>query len=291
MTDTESKLRQRSVGRLDRSRDPAILNAAVAALTEHGYHATNMNDIAARAGVGKAAIYRRWSSKAALITDALVYWRPDLMSDDIPDTGSLTGDFDALVEHAARNDDNLISHDLVLRVALEAAHDPELASALHDLMLHKGRREISAILERAAARGEISGDRDWSLVADALTAMGLMQVISGQTVDAKFVRAVIDTLVLPAVPSPVSAWVGEGSTLRATATIDRLATSTIAIAVRVTDDSERLIAVGNVGCTVTYRKPVTDQVSECDSSDETATFLMDKPLLYKRLHELQGAVA
>jgi AcrR family transcriptional regulator len=204
MTDTESKLRQRTDGRLDRSRDPAILNAALAALTEHGYDATNMNDIAARAGVGKAAIYRRWSSKAALITDVLVYWRPDLTSDDTPDTGSLTGDFDALVERAARNDDNLISQDLVLRFALEAAHDPELASALDDLILHKGRREISAILERAAARGEISGDRDWSLVADALTAMGLMRVIGGQIVDAKFVRAVIDTLVLPAVRSPVS---------------------------------------------------------------------------------------
>jgi AcrR family transcriptional regulator len=199
MTDSESKLRQRTDGRLDRSRDPAILNAAVAALTEHGYDATNMNDIAARAGVGKAAIYRRWSSKAALITDALVYWRPDLMSDEAPDTGSLTGDFDLLVERAARNDDDLVSNDLVLRVAVEAAHDPELASALDDLMLHKGRRVVSAILEQAAARGEVSGDRDWSLIADALTAMALMRVIGGQTVDAKFVRQVIDTLVLPAV--------------------------------------------------------------------------------------------
>jgi AcrR family transcriptional regulator len=52
MTDTESKLRQRTDGRLDRSRDPAILNAALAALAEYGYDATNMNDIAARAGVG-----------------------------------------------------------------------------------------------------------------------------------------------------------------------------------------------------------------------------------------------
>jgi hypothetical protein len=42
------------------------------------------------------------SSKAALITDVLLYWRPDLMNDEVPDTGSLTGDFDALVEHAAR---------------------------------------------------------------------------------------------------------------------------------------------------------------------------------------------
>src|ERR1700736_7052598 len=112
MTDTESKLRQRSDGRLDRSRDPAILNAAVAALTEHGYHATNMNDIAARAGVGKAAISRRWSSKAALITDTLVYWRPDLLTNDAPDTGSLAGDLDALVERVGRNEHDLITPDV-----------------------------------------------------------------------------------------------------------------------------------------------------------------------------------
>jgi AcrR family transcriptional regulator len=204
MTESESKLRQRSDGRLDRSRDPAILNAALAALTEYGYDATNMNDIAARAGVGKAAIYRRWSSKAALITDALLYWRPDLRNDETPDTGSLTGDFDALVERAARNDDDLISNDLVLRVAMEAAHDPELATALDDLILHRGRRVVTAILKQAAARGEISDDRDWSLVADALTAMGLIRAISGQTVNAKFVRQVIDTLILPAVYAPVS---------------------------------------------------------------------------------------
>jgi hypothetical protein len=84
MTDTESKLRQRNEERLDRSRDPVILNAASAALAEHGYDATNMNDIAARAGVDKAAIYRRWSSKAALITNALVYWGPNPLSDNPP---------------------------------------------------------------------------------------------------------------------------------------------------------------------------------------------------------------
>jgi AcrR family transcriptional regulator len=204
MTESKPRLRERTDGRLDRSRDPAILNAALAALAEHGYEATNMNDVAARAGVGKAAIYRRWSSKAALITDALVYWRPDLMSDEAPDTGSLTGDLDLIVDRAARNDDDLISNELVLRVAMEAASDPELATALGDLMLYRGRRRVTAVLNQAAARGEISGDRDWSLVADVITAMGLMRVISGQTVDANFVRQVIDTLVLPAVRAPIS---------------------------------------------------------------------------------------
>lgn len=199
MAELESKLRQRTEGRLDRSRDPAILDAALSALAEHGYDAANMNDIAAQAGVGKAAIYRRWSSKAALMTDALVYWRPDLLKDDAPDTGSLAGDLDAVVKRAKRNDNALITNDLVLRVALAAAHDPELATALNDLILFKGRRVLSAVLARAADRGEISATRDWSLVADVLTAMGLLRVISGQSVDAKFIRQVIDTLILPAV--------------------------------------------------------------------------------------------
>jgi AcrR family transcriptional regulator len=198
MSEMESKLRQRTVGPLDRSRDPAILNAALAALTENGYDATNMDDIAARAGVGKAAIYRRWSSKAALITDVLVYWRPDLRTDDAPDTGSLAGDIEALIERAVSYDNGLITNDLVLRVALEATRDPQLATALDDLMLLRGGRQISTILARAAARGEIAANRDWSLVADVLTAMSLLRVLNGRTVDANFLREVTDALVLPA---------------------------------------------------------------------------------------------
>ena len=201
MSEMESKLRQRTVGRLDRSRDPAILNAALAALTENGYDATNMDDIAARAGVGKAAIYRRWASKAALITDVLVYWRPDLRTDDAPDTGSLTGDIEALIERAVAYDNGLITNDLVLRVALEATRDPQLATALDDLMLLRGGRQISTILARATARGEIAANRDWSLVADVLTAMSLLRVLNGRTVDANFLRQVTDALVLPALSS------------------------------------------------------------------------------------------
>lgn len=200
----ESRLRHRTDGRLDRSRDPAILDAALAVVSENGYDAANMNDIAARAGVGKAAIYRRWSSKAALVTDALIYWRPDLLTRDTPDTGSLDGDLDALVERVGRNDDEPFPNDLVLRVALEAAHDPDLAAAVDDLVLVKGKGLLAEIIAQAAARGEIDPQRDWSLVADALLAMGLLQVVRGQRIDASFVRQVIDMLVLPALHTPAA---------------------------------------------------------------------------------------
>ncbi|QZA07723.1 TetR/AcrR family transcriptional regulator [Mycolicibacter heraklionensis] len=198
----ESRLRQRTDGRLDRSRDPAILDAALAVVSEKGYDAANMNDIAARAGVGKAAIYRRWASKAALVTDALIYWRPDLLTKDTPDTGSLAGDLDALIEQIGRNDKDPVPNDLVLRVALEAVHEPDLAAAVDDLVLVKGKGLVAKILAQAAARGEIDADRDWSMVADVVLAMGLLQVVRGQTLDAAFVRQVLDTLVLPALRAP-----------------------------------------------------------------------------------------
>ena len=197
MTEHESRLRQRTAGRLNRSRDPAILDAALAELTEHGYRNANMNDIAARAGVGKAAIYRRWASKAALITDALVYWRPGLADDDIPSTGSLRGDLDAVVERAATSDEGLISNDLVIRVAMEAAHDTDLALALEELLVFKGRRLMTGIIRQAVERGEIA-ERDWSMVADVVMAMSLMRVVSGQRMDAQYLRDAIETLVLPA---------------------------------------------------------------------------------------------
>ncbi|BBY33587.1 TetR family transcriptional regulator [Mycolicibacter minnesotensis] len=201
----ESRLRQRTDGRLDRSRDPVILDAALAVVSENGYDAASMNDIAARAGVGKAAIYRRWSSKAALITDALIYWRPDLLTREVPDTGSLVGDLDALIEQIGRADQDPVPNDLVLRVALEAAHEPGLAAAVDDLVLVKGKGLVAKILAQAAARGEIDAQRDWSMVADVVLAMGLLQVVRGQNLDAAFVRNVIDALVLPALRGPFTA--------------------------------------------------------------------------------------
>jgi AcrR family transcriptional regulator len=202
MRQPESKLRQRSVGRLDRSRDPAILNAALAALTENGYDATNMDDIAARAGVGKAAIYCRWSTKAALITDTLVYWRPDLLTNDArtPAASPVISMQSSNAWGATRMTWSLAAWCCALPSKPPAT--PELGSALDDLMLFRGKRVFATILAQAAARGEISADRDWSLVADVVLAMGLVQVVRGQTVDAKFVRQVIDTLVLPAVQTP-----------------------------------------------------------------------------------------
>jgi AcrR family transcriptional regulator len=191
--------RQRIGGRLDRTLDSIILEATLDALTECGYDATSMNDVAARAGVGKATIYRRWSSKAALVAEALAVTQPSTTGTEMPDTGTLEGDFDEVVRQCERDDDGPFSSDLILRIALAANRDRELGAVLDELMPSRGSRKVNAILRQAVARGELAGNWDWSLIAEVGTAMGLLRIIGGRRVDADYVRAVIDTLVLPAV--------------------------------------------------------------------------------------------
>src|ERR1700757_1699615 len=87
----------RSPGRLDRSLDAAILDAALAGVAEQGYDRLSMDDIASRAGVGKAAIYRRWPWKAGGGADAIAHWRRRRGPVEPPNTGSLRGDIDALI--------------------------------------------------------------------------------------------------------------------------------------------------------------------------------------------------
>ena len=58
----------------------AITEAAFAELAETGYARTSMDAVARRAGVGKAALYRRWSSKAELVMDALALVKPAVPS-------------------------------------------------------------------------------------------------------------------------------------------------------------------------------------------------------------------
>lgn len=82
-----------------RPRDPrsheAIVSATSALVAEVGYAATSIGAVAARAGVGKDTVYRRWSGKAELVFEAVFTTTDDA---PIPDTGTLTGDLAVLLE-------------------------------------------------------------------------------------------------------------------------------------------------------------------------------------------------
>jgi AcrR family transcriptional regulator len=196
---------KRSGGRpLDASRDAAILRAALEGLAELGYDRLSMDEIAARARAGKGALYRRWPSKAALVVDAIIAWRDQFAPVSIPDTGSLAGDLEALIE-AVPNFDEVAKRQLGIVVGLAAAgsRDPELRAALAENALLRPRQIIGQVLERAVARGEISADRDLELVPDLLVGLNLLRgLLLGEVPDRRFVRRVVETIIHPLVTAP-----------------------------------------------------------------------------------------
>src|SRR5438270_2675055 len=195
--------RARSPGRLDRSLDAAILDATLAGVAEVGYDRLSMDDIASRAGVGKAAIYRRWRSKAVLVADAIAHWRRRMGPVEPPNTGSLRGDIETLV--AATPDlDDADSHMIrvVVGVATAAMHDPVLAAALDDLVLSTPRQVVRAVLDHAVARGEIPAGRDLSLIPDVALGLNVLRVITGRPIDRVYVRRVLEDVILPLAGAP-----------------------------------------------------------------------------------------
>lgn len=187
-------------GRFDPALDAAILEAALEGLGEQGYDRMSMDDIASRARVGKAAIYRRWPSKAAVVADAIAHWRRGLGPVDPPNTGSLRGDIDALVAAVPDFDEAALSTiKVIVGAATAAMHHPVLAAALDDLALSVPRQMMQVVLDQAVARGEIPSGRDLTLIPDAVLGLNVLRVMAGRPTDRVYVRRVLEQVVLPLV--------------------------------------------------------------------------------------------
>ena len=203
MSDTSRRKRTRNPARFDRSLDGAILSAVLEGLAERGYDRMSMDDVATRARVGKAAIYRRWPAKAVVVADAIAHWRRGLGSVQPPNTGSLRGDIDALaVAVPDLNEAEVGTMKVVIGVATAATHDPVLAAALDELVLSQPRRMIGVVLDNAVARGEIPAGRDLALIGDAALGLNILRAITGRPIDRVFIRRVLEDLVLPLATAP-----------------------------------------------------------------------------------------
>jgi len=125
-TDNVPSIRQQGRPR-DAGREAAILEAALALVGELGYDRVSMDAVAARARASKATIYRRWSSKGALVSAAVRCRAPLPMV--MPDEGSLRADLLAAVRLMAQA---IGQQDLALLTGVFAGMrtDPELADAM-----------------------------------------------------------------------------------------------------------------------------------------------------------------
>jgi AcrR family transcriptional regulator len=144
--------------------DRAILNAAVDLLAERGLAAMSIEEVAARAGVGKATIYRRWSSKGLLALDAFVTSFQE--QQPLPDTGTLRGDLIAALTAWVRAVTGTSMGAMLTGLIAEAQHDPSLRAVWRERVLEPLRSQHRIMLDRAIARGEIPATVDQEAVLD-----------------------------------------------------------------------------------------------------------------------------
>ncbi|MGO8721394.1 MAG: TetR/AcrR family transcriptional regulator [Acidimicrobiales bacterium] len=166
----------------------AIAAAAFAELAKSGYARMSMEAVARRAGVGKAALYRRWDSKDAMVIDLVARAVRDHALIQ-PDTGTLRGDVEAYIRATATQ----LSDPLVSRIAPdflgESSRNPAVAAALREVIATPRREIAGALLSRAIRRGELPADLDHELALDLLVApLGFRFLISRAPVDDDYLR-------------------------------------------------------------------------------------------------------
>ena len=148
----------------------ALTKALFAEWARTGYGALSLEAVAKQAGVGKAALYRRWPSKRAMVKDRLEQIGIDIATLAEPkDTGSLQNDLTALLSNYRRRLRTRLVRRILPDLHAEMLRSPELASDVRPRLLEEEQRYGTAILERATGRGEIPPGIDWDLANDVLS--------------------------------------------------------------------------------------------------------------------------
>ncbi|HLI44156.1 MAG TPA: TetR/AcrR family transcriptional regulator [Acidimicrobiales bacterium] len=152
----------------------AILDSTLLLLGDRGYSRLTIDEIAQRARVGKARIYRRWPSKLPLVIDAV----RDVGGSELdpPDTGRLDADVYALLESFIETLQRPLGRALV-RLLADAAPDPQLRHVVYDQLIRRRQELLRVILERAIARREIREDTDVDMVLELGSAAILHRLI------------------------------------------------------------------------------------------------------------------
>jgi AcrR family transcriptional regulator len=151
-----------------------MLQATLELLAEVGFERLSINAIAERARVGKTSIYRRYHGKEELVADAIESIRQEVV---IPDTGSLEGDIDALIEQAAQIALSSMGRKSVAMIINSALSNPRFAQVYWTKYLQPRRQVFATVLERAKARREIRVDLDPDLVFDTISGIMLYALI------------------------------------------------------------------------------------------------------------------
>ncbi len=165
--------------------DRAILDAALALVRERGYRAVTIEAVAARAGVGRPTLYRRYADLTALFIAVYDRFAADERFD--PPTGDPEADLAALLtrlfELFART--GLVA--VLAGLVVDAQASPEQRERLLARLVEPRRRIVGAVVEAARRQGRIRADVSTDAVADHVAAIVWFRILAGGgTLDAGF---------------------------------------------------------------------------------------------------------
>jgi AcrR family transcriptional regulator len=185
---------ERQIGRPREARtDRAILEATLELIAEAGVHDFRTEDVAARAGVGKGAIYRRYRSKDDLVTATVAA----LVGEEIavPDTGSTRADLVALMEEAVELYSGSLAGRLMPNLVGAMVRRPELARAVREGFLAGRRAALADVIRRGVERGELRPDLDLELALDVLGGpLFYRLLVTGGPIDEQLAQGVADLI-------------------------------------------------------------------------------------------------
>ena len=154
----------------------------------------SIEEVAARAGVGKATIYRRWPSRGILALDAFL--AEFAAQQPLTDTGSLRGDLLGALRSWVRAVTRSPAGRMLAGLIAEAQRDPALAIAWRERVVEPLRAQHTIMLERAVRRGELSAGVDQEVVLDLLFGAAYHRLLHGhRPLTDRFVRDVVDLIV------------------------------------------------------------------------------------------------
>jgi AcrR family transcriptional regulator len=177
-----------------------LVSVAVDILAEEGWGRLNSDRIAARARAGKAGIYRRWPSMAALARHAVGRFT---LVPTLEDGGSLRADLVALAERWTRPLDR--EERAAASIVGAARHEEDLREGLEAALVRPLAAAVNEICERANARGESLEPSRVALLGSVLEAFWWLRYTSagdgGMT--SHQAERVVDDVLMPIV-APVA---------------------------------------------------------------------------------------
>lgn len=173
--------------------DEAILDATLHCFARVGFDGLTMDAVAARAGVSKATIYRRYPGKVELVTAAAQRLGTERVPR--PDTGSFSGDLRALLDDLAALFLDPATGPTARMLVVEIERNPEFA-ARHRAFIAEQYEGTFGIVDRAIARGEVRAGADPILVADFAVAPVMYRVlVTGHPVTPEYLDSVVAAVV------------------------------------------------------------------------------------------------